>query len=193
MSGPRILVRASQLSGSPVVTLGGEQEAEIKDVLFDRSTGRINGFTLNNTGLFSRKRKDALPWEAIHGLGRDAVMITGPEVLVPARELAAKSRGGEGDVLSGRVLTDAGVDVGSVVDVIIQVGAHADIVGYEIEASDALPTAGRKVLIPLPATLSVSKEHLMVPAAATDYVSDDLSGFGAAVDEFRARLGEQET
>jgi hypothetical protein len=28
----------------------------------------------------------------------------------------------------------------------------------------------------------------MVPAAALDFVSDDLAGFGAAVDDFRASL-----
>jgi hypothetical protein len=47
-------------------------------------------------------------------------------------------------------------------------------------------------LIPLPDTISVSGEALMVPATAVDFVSDDLSGFGASVDAFRSRLrGEQ--
>jgi hypothetical protein len=47
------------------------------------------------------------------------------------------------------------------------------------------------VLIPLPATLAVSGEKLVVPAAVTDFVADDLAGFGAAVDAFRARLAEE--
>ena len=45
------------------------------------------------------------------------------------------------------------------------------------------------MFIPLPDTMSVSGEHLIVPASAKDFVGDDLAGFGAAVSEFRAQLG----
>ena len=56
-----ILLRARELAGRPVVTLGGELEAEIKDVVFESDGGPVAGFTLRNEGLFSRARKDALP------------------------------------------------------------------------------------------------------------------------------------
>lgn len=42
---------------------------------------------------------------------------------------------------------------------------------------------------PLPDTVAASGEHLVVPASAADFVGDDLAGFGAAVDAFRAQLG----
>ena len=67
--------------------------------------------------------------------------------------------------------------------------------GYEIEASDALQANHSKggksphLLIPLPNTLAVSGEHVMVPASAEQFVSNDLAGFGAAVQAFRAQLG----
>jgi hypothetical protein len=51
--------------------------------------------------------------------------------------------------------------------------------------------AGRHLYIPLPDTLAVSGEALVVPAAATRYIRDDLSGFGSAVEEFRATLREE--
>ena len=77
-------------------------------------------------------------------------------------------------------------------DVIIQVdqpaGGQCDVVGYEIEASEALGSKGTRVLMPLPDTLAASGEHLMVPAAAKDFVAQDLAGFGAAVLAFRAQL-----
>lgn len=182
------LLRARELTGRPVVTLGGDLEGEIKDVVFERSGGSIAGFTLRNPGLFSRARKDALPWEGVHGVGRDAVMIPGPDVLVPTEELAPRKQARNADVLRDRVLTDNGRDLGRVVDVVLQGGAGLEVVGYEVEASEALGTAGRRVLIPLPDTVAISGENLIVPAAAADFVSDDLAGFGAAVDEFRDRL-----
>lgn len=57
-----------------------------------------------------------------------------------------------------------------------------------LEASEALGTDGRRVLVPLPDTLAVSGEALMVPDSAAEFVSEDLAGFGAAVETFRSRL-----
>ena len=67
-------------------------------------------------------------------------------------------------------------------------GAECDVVGYEIQASEALGTKGTKLLIPLPDTLAASGDHLVVPASARDFVAHDLAGFGAAVEAFRAQL-----
>jgi uncharacterized protein YrrD len=187
---PALLLRASELIGRPVVALNGELVAEVKDIVFERTGGRIAGFTLRNPGLFSRARKDSLPWDGVHGVGRDAVMVPDEAVLVPAEELAPHKQARKADVLQDRVLTDNGRDLGRVVDVVLHSGTRLDVVGYEVEASEALGTAGRRVLIPLPDTVAVSGEHLIVPAAATEFVSEDLAGFGAAVDAFRSRLRE---
>ena len=184
-----VLVRAGELSGRPVVTLQGDRIAEVKDVLFDRGEGSIAGFTLNNPGLFSRSRKDALPWAGVHGVGSDAVMVRVPEVLVPLDAVAPKEERKDGDVLFGEVLTETGQAIGTVVDVILQIGpGSAEVVGYEVEAAAGLASAGRKVYVPVPATMSVSGERLVVPADVTEFVADDLAGFGAAVDAFRAKL-----
>ncbi|MGH3795462.1 MAG: PRC-barrel domain-containing protein [Pseudonocardiaceae bacterium] len=190
MTAPALLLRARELTGRPVVTLDGELVAEIKDVVFERAGGQIAGFTLRNPGLFSRSRKDSLPWDGVHGVGRDAVMVADETVLVASKELATQQESRKGNVLDNRVLTDNGRDLGRVVDVVLQSGTSLEVVGYEVEASEALASAGRRVLIPRPATVAVSGENLIVPATAAEFVSEDLSGFGAAVDAFRARLQE---
>jgi uncharacterized protein YrrD len=187
---PALLLRASELIGRPVVALSGELVAEVKDIVFESTGGRIAGFTLRNPGLFSRSRKDSLPWDGVHGVGRDAVMVPDETVLVAVDELAPHKQARKADVLQDRVLTDNGRDLGHVVDVVLHSGTTLEVVGYEVEASEALGTAGRRVLIPLPDTVAVSGEHLIVPAAATEFVSEDLAGFGAAVDAFRSRLRE---
>jgi len=181
-------MRAGELTGRPVVTLDGELAAEVKDVVFDREAGRVEGFTLNNHGLFSRSRHDALSWSAVHSLGADAVMIRADDVFVPDKELASRRDQKAGNVLADQVLTDGGVHLGTVVDVILEVGAEADVVGYEIEASENLSNAGVRLLIPVPAALAISGEKLIVPASAAEFVSSDLAGFGAAVDAFREKL-----
>lgn len=182
-----VLLRATEIEGRPVVTLDGERVGDVKDVVFDSSQGKLLGFTLRSHRFFSGPRTDVLAWSNVGSLGRDAVMIRGEDAL-EEEALAAEGLPDHRNVVGNQVLTDAGTDLGKVVDVIIETGTTAQIVGYEVAASEALATHGEHVLIPLPDTISVSGEHLMVPTAALAFVSHDLSGFGAAVEDFRAKL-----
>lgn len=181
------MVRASALVGLPVVTLGGERLAEVKDVVFDRGGGAVRGFTLNSPKLFSRSRKDALAIGATLAIGDSAMMVADAQALVPVDEVAPSSERDGADVLADAVLTDAGVELGTVRDVIVDLDARPpDVVGYEIEPGPGLPSHGHRVLVPLPDTLSVSGEKLMLPAEVTEFVVDDLASFSTAVSAFRS-------
>jgi uncharacterized protein YrrD len=105
----------------------------------------------------------------ISSLGRDAVMIRDQAAFQGMQRLVEDGVPDDRDVLGNQVLTDTGTHLGKVVDVIIEVGPTADIVGYEVAAAEALATRGERVLIPLPDTIAVSGEHLIVPAAATTH------------------------
>ncbi len=189
-----VLLRASEIAKRPVVTFGGEDVAQVRDIVYSADGGQVEGFTLAGRGLFSGPSKQALPWSGVQGLGPDAVVVRDADVLVPVAEVV--ERGGEGggargDVLGSQVLTDAGTALGSVVDVVVEVtrrpgdGGIADVVGYEVQPAER---GSAKLLIPLPDTLAASAQHLIVPASATSFVRDDLAGFGAAVADFRAQL-----
>ena len=186
------LMRTSEITKRPVVTMAGEDVAQIKDVIYSANGGSVDGFTLAGRGLFAGPLKEALAWPRIAALGAHAVMISDESALEPTTtvvEAAGGARGRSGDVLGSQVLSDAGVDLGRVHDVVLSVtGATCDVVGYEIEASEALGTQGELVLIPLPDTIAASGEHLMVPASAKEFVGKDLAGFGASVTAFRAQL-----
>ncbi len=188
-------MRTSEIAKRPVVTLGGDDIAQVKDIVYAAAGGSVGGFTLAGRGLLAGPLKQALSWSSVEALGADAVMVKDESALDSVQQVldaSASSGGTGGDVLGSRVLTDAGTDLGKVVDVILEVGgrrdAPCDVVGYEIEASESLGEGGSRLLIPLPDTISVSGEHLMVPASAKDFVRQDLAGFGAAVDDFRAHL-----
>jgi len=189
------LMRTSEISQRPVVTMAGDDVAQVKDIVYAADGGSVEAFTLAGRGLFSGPLKQGLPWRSVAALGAAAVMIRSEEVLEPAKAMVAalgRAPGRSGDVLGSQVLSDAGVDLGVVRDVIVSVDATSgwtcDVVGYEIEASDKLGTQGELVLIPLPDTIAASGEHLMVPASAKEFVGRDLAGFGAAVEAFRAQL-----
>ncbi|QIX53956.1 PRC-barrel domain-containing protein [Rhodococcus sp. DMU1] len=190
-----MLMRCSEITTRPVVTMAGEAVAQVKDIVYAADGGEVVGFTLAGRGPFSGPLDRGLAWGRVAALGADAVMIVDEEALAPLTgilERASSRRGSGSDVLGAEVLTDTGTALGAVVDVIVEVGdatsGRCDVVGYEIESSEALGHKGTKMLLPLPDTLAASGEHLIVPASATGFVRDDLAGFGAAVDAFRTQL-----
>ena len=178
---------ASAITGLPVVTVtGGEDVAEVRDLIYDPEAGRLVGLTLNNRGFLASRRREVLPAGSIHAIGRHAVMVMDssslvlPEAAAPDMAHPATER----NVLGNDVLTEGGVSLGQVRDLVLLVGSTGEVVGYEIEKP-----GGGSGYIPLPAQLAVSGSALVVPEITSDFVRDDLVGLGAAVDEFRNRLG----
>ncbi|GLY26725.1 hypothetical protein [Kineosporia sp. NBRC 101731] len=183
-----VLLRAADLVKRPVVTLAGDDIAQIKDVVYSSLSGELAGFTLNGRGLFAGPLKKTLPWANVHGLGPAAVMIVDESHLADQRAFDGELEGAGGVVLGSVVLTQGGRNLGTVTDVVLSVDEkRTEAVGYEIQPSDK--TAPRRQFVPLPDALSVSGEALILPDTAIDFIRDDLAGFGAAVEEFRARLG----
>ncbi|MEU6079663.1 PRC-barrel domain-containing protein [Streptomyces sp. NPDC047108] len=181
------LMLATEITKRPVVTLGGDAVGQVKDVVFDGAGGRIVGFTLSGRKWFSGPMKQSLPWTAVHGLGRDALMIRSEDVLETRTDVVEKSEARGGDVLQSRVLTDAGTDIGRIVDVVVDPGAGADVVGYEIAPTEALGRRARTVFLPRAETIAVSGEALVVPATVTEYVAEDLATFEERVRAYRDR------
>ena len=192
------LLRARDLAKLPVVTYGGEDVAQLKDIVYAGNGGQVTAFTLAGRSLFSGPLKVALAWSRVVGLGPDAVIVETEEHFAPLDEILANDGvegggSGHGDVLGSQVLTDTGTAIGVVSDVIIGVtapGGVADVVGYEIKPAESLGRGEQPLLIPLPDTMAASGEHLVVPEAATGYLTDDLNAFGSALDAFRTQIGE---
>jgi uncharacterized protein YrrD len=188
-----VLMRAREIGGRPVVTLdGAEAVAEVKDVIFSLATARLVGFTLNKRGVLGSPMKELLPWSRVASLGRDALMIERLDALGPGDEaMAQAAESGERDVIGATVMTDGGTALGEVTDVIVEVAAEARVVGFEVHGPAVERDRGAAtLLIPIDDTIAVTGDTLMVPAAAEEFVHDDLSGFGSAVEGFRSRLRE---
>ena len=188
-----VLIKASQVIGLPVVTLGGEDVAEVRDVVYDPTQGRLVGFTLNAHGWLGRRMKDSLSWGSVTALGPDAVMIRDESELAATDEATPTLAEPPTDrnVLGDAVLTDEGVQLGTVSDIIVETGERAEVVGYEIE--DNTGDAKGPRFLPLPQQLAVSGDALLVPAKVEPFLRDDLAGFGAAVDDFRDLLRDEAT
>ncbi|MEU1042627.1 PRC-barrel domain-containing protein [Streptomyces sp. NPDC005551] len=185
------LMAARGLTKRPVVTLGGDVVAQVKDTVFDGPAGRVTGFTLSGRGLLAGPLKQSLPWNAVHSLGRHAVMIRGLDALAEPAAVVARDEAAHGQVLGAKVLTDTGAEVGTVLDIVVEGGTSGRVVGFRIAAREALEPGSKrrrhKVFVPRGETLAVSGQALVIPADATRFVADDLAGFVSQVEAFQLR------
>lgn len=186
------VARASDLLAKPVVTLSGDDIAEVRDVVYDGEHGQLLGFTLNKRSWFGGRLRERLAMDGVHAIGADAVMVESESDLVDAdaAPTPVAEAPAERDVLGAAVLTQSGTKLGTVTDVIVSLGRDARAVGYALKASDTRDAATRYV--PLAEQVAVSGDAVIVPDEVDRFVEDDLAGFGAAVLEFRAQLHESE-
>ncbi|MFD5450324.1 PRC-barrel domain-containing protein [Streptomyces sp. NPDC003470] len=180
------LMGARSLTTRPVVTLGGDVIAHVKDTVFDAGAGRITGFTLSGRDLWSGPMKEGLPWSAVHSLGHDAVMVRDRRGLVSTALLTLHQETLRARLLGASVLTDAGSEIGTVLDVVVEGGTGGRVAGFRLAASRRFapgPTRHRRrVYVARGGTLTVAGRSLVLPVDAVRHVADDLSGFSALVD-----------
>ncbi|MER7780144.1 PRC-barrel domain-containing protein [Streptomyces sp. NPDC096191] len=179
------LMAARSITTRPVVTLGGDAVAHVKDTVCDAAASRITGFTLTGRGLFSGPLKDGLPWAAVSSLGHDAVMIRDRRGLVNAAAMTARQQPLRARLLGARVLTEAGAEVGTVLDVVVEGGTAGRVLGFRVAASRRFVPGParhrRRVYVPRGGTLSVTGRALVLPEDAVRHVADDLPGFSSLV------------
>ncbi len=184
------LVRARDVVGLPVVTIdGGEDAAQIRDVVYDAERHHLLGFTLNERGWFRGTLGTALRAEDVVGIGADAVMVpdetclaqpsSSEDVLAPPKESY--------HVIGDTVVSSGGATLGEVVDVVLETGSRPKAVGYEVKTDDGT------LFVPSSVQMAVSGNNLVVPAEAEEFTANDLAGFGAAVHSFRRRLEGEES
>ncbi|KUO19256.1 PRC-barrel domain-containing protein [Streptomyces dysideae] len=178
-------MRASEIAKKPVVTLAGDDLGQVKDLVFDASTGSIRCFTLAGRGLLAGPLHRALLWRNVHALGPHAVMVRDESALEKddrAARFGATEPGG-GNVLGVAITTRSGERLGTVTDAVVETGRTPVVAGYEIETDEH-----RRVLLPVAGPVTVSGERVLVPDATAQYRAGDLSGFGTAAESLRVRL-----
>ncbi|MCX2924018.1 PRC-barrel domain-containing protein [Streptomyces sp. NEAU-W12] len=179
------------LTTLPVVTLGGDAVAHVKETLLDPVAGCITGFTLTGRTLLSGPLPRDLPWPAVHSLGHHAVMVRDAEALCHLPLSVARRDALRGRLLGAQVLTDEGDVLGTVRDVLVEGGTSGRIVAFRLAAHrDLVPGPRHRrylVYVPRGGAVSVSGRSLVVPAHATTCVTDDLPDFVARTGTFHAR------
>ncbi|MEV6755299.1 PRC-barrel domain-containing protein [Streptomyces sp. NPDC051214] len=185
------LMLVAELTKRPVVTLGGEAVAQVKDTVFDASGGQITGFTLAGRGLLSGPLKQSLPWSGVHALGPDAVMIPSDDVLQARDAVVDRGEADTGQVRGARVLSDGGLELGTVLDAVVESGVSGRVAGFEIATTEAMGRHERRAFLPVHGQLAMTGDTLVIPAGLAGQAVDDLDALTAAWHRGRA-AGETE-
>jgi len=177
------LIRATELMGLPVVTLDTAAAiGEVRDVLFDPARSRVVALTVRGRGLLSPPLLGLVPSGSVSSIGRDAVMIASADSLVRQRDGMSSAVDDQIEVLGKEVVTDGGGTLGSVVDVVLEVDhGAATVVGAELERSGE-----SRVIVPLPQSVPVSSEALIVPVSAEPLAANGLGGFREVLARWRS-------
>lgn len=205
MPDPRLL-RAANIVGLPVVTIdGGEDVAEIKDVVYDGSEHALVGFTLKKRGFWGGTLPAMLVADRVAAIGPDAVMIDDEGALVEpsAAPDGLTDRRGSHPVIGTSAVSTDGRLLGTVAGVVIETGERPRAVGYEISVPAEGDTAHggshsgghgggdqhQSMFIPISPQLALSADNLVVPADDLPFMGTDLDGFSQIVTSFRSRSG----
>jgi uncharacterized protein YrrD len=178
---------AGQIIGLPVVTLeGGEDVAEVRDVIYDPGAGSVVGLTLNKRGFLRGRLGEVLPAANIYAIGPDAVVVANESALTAPNDAPADvaAPDEQRNIIGNDVTTESGTVVGTVEDMALIAGGRGEVVGYQINT-----LTGQARYLPFHLQVSISGTTLLVSDTTVEFLRDDLVGLGAAVDEYRAKLG----
>jgi uncharacterized protein YrrD len=191
----RVLVRASDIVGLPVVTIdSGEDIAEIGDVVYDGRQHALVGFTLKKRSWWGGNLPSMLTASHVAAIGSDAVMIESEAELIEQDKAPSSltDKAESHPVIGTGVLSAGGLRLGTITGVIVETGDTPRAVGYEITSSDA-SKGDTTMFVPISAEMALSDDNLIVPADVTQFVGNDLAGFGAVIETFnQSRAADSE-
>jgi sporulation protein YlmC with PRC-barrel domain len=108
------VIRFSDIAGNPVMdTSTATTVGRVEAPIIDPATHRIVGFRVKK----SKGPGDVLLWEALAGLGPDALTVSSAEHVADAPAELKERSGKKLDVLKRRVLTEHGHPLGKIRDV----------------------------------------------------------------------------
>lgn len=177
------IARASELIGRPIIALDSATEvAEVKDVVVDTQAARAIGFTLRGRGLLAGPTPGFLPIDAVHAIGRDALMVPSADAISEPDDARSAAPSEEADLIGKEAVSATGASLGTVSDVILAIdGSSAAVVGYELAARN-----GNQVIVRAPESAPLSADALIVPDEVVDGATSGLASFRGSLERTRS-------
>lgn len=172
-------VNADDLIGKPVLSkVSGNKLGEVADLYVDPIQGVLKGITIKN----AKGRFGGLDYNDIYSFGKDAIMASADENIVPLEENWVKQHSHAKKHLVGiNVVTESGNLIGKVVDIHVRLSAPPVVV-YEIGETVLDRWLGRDFFIPASAgtALSDNAERIVISNESARGAAPSLKALIAA-------------
>ena len=167
------VVPIGALAGKPILSLAtGNKLGRVADLRIDPVNGLLKGVVLEaGDGIAAD-----LPYDQIYSFGRDAVMATSEDAIVPTAEENETLRRRAKDLLGAKVVMESGQILGEIADVLVTLNPPPTVL-YEIRRSMLDRLLGRTFFIPASVGYALSDDaaRLVVPDLTADIASSDVS------------------
>jgi uncharacterized protein YrrD len=109
-------MRIEELKDRPVMSIAsGTKLGSVKDLLLDDSYLQIAALVIGGGGVFGG-HKQAIAYSSIHGIGPDAVMVSGPDDVQEVGDGSPLGTAHAFDAIRQEVMSESGVNLGRVVE-----------------------------------------------------------------------------
>jgi uncharacterized protein YrrD len=109
-------MRIDELKDKPVMSIAsGTKLGSVHDALLDDSYLQIAALVIGGGGLFGG-HKQAVAYGAIHGIGPDAVMVSGEDAVQEIGDASPLRTAHAFDAIQQQVMSESGVNLGHVVE-----------------------------------------------------------------------------
>jgi sporulation protein YlmC with PRC-barrel domain len=154
-----------QLVGKPIISMtNGVALAKVMDIMFDPHTGQVAAVvTSKGGGLLQRGPElEAIPAREVRVWGRDAVLVSSPDVIATQEELPDRQEWlSVSDQIKGRdVISIDGTRIGQLSDVVLD--TQGQLVSYELAQVFVTGPVAQSRRIPAGATRSFGQDVLIV-------------------------------
>ena len=165
MQNPEMTKNWSNLRGIALVTIdGGTKEGTLDDFYFDPQTAGIRALRVK-TGLFGHR---ALLASSINAIGADAITFAQEEMLIDEKSDALLPNMPLGtDLLNYKVLTEGGTVIGSISDIVLDVGnpTRLSVVAYELPSGLRNRLIGRHPTFAASQVVRYGRDVIVIPDA----------------------------
>ena len=166
----------------------GEKSTSVKDLIIGLDNSSIVALLVDEGGLFSTAR--VVPMENVVSFGKDAVVISDTNSIVPADAYPAVSEilDRKDKLLGKKVFTEGGDEEGSVSDIYFEEGT-GEIFGYEVSGGMLNNVAKGSSYLPLEDIINIGPDLILIKSEAVYDMDAQVGGVQGALETAKDKVG----
>lgn len=170
------MIKGKDVLNRSIVALStGEKVERVYDIIFDRQANEVLGLLVDEGGWFSTAK--VVPFDRIHSIGEDAIMIGSAEEVSTTREDRRLQEALDNKIsLAGlTLLTTDGQNLGRIADVFFD-EETGRVEGYEATGGLFSDLSNGRSFVPAPERIQIGTDTAIVPVTVAQAMEEQEEG-----------------